>query len=41
MRSWTGQQIDTIYQDAIHPYEYWPMEDIGGSVNMDAEVAAV
>ena len=26
-------QIDTIYQDAIHPYEYWPMEDIGASRN--------
>jgi oligoendopeptidase F len=24
-------QIDAIYRDAIRPYEYWPMEDIGSS----------
>jgi oligoendopeptidase F len=26
-------QVDTIYQDAVRPYEYWPMEDIGASRN--------
>ena len=26
-------QIDAIYQDAISPYEYWPMSDIGTSRN--------